>query len=89
MIGLVLVRDAGLTSVIINTPNRKAGKMAKYRVQQKATVWCEVSPMIEAASEAEAIEKAQALFEKGDYTEVHEAFVFEKEYWTMAQEVSA
>jgi hypothetical protein len=89
MIGLVLVRDAGLTSVITNTPNRKAGQMAQYRVQRKATVWAETTKMIEASSEAEAIEKAEAMFESGDYNEVHESWDWEKSYWTMAQKASA
>jgi hypothetical protein len=89
MIGLVLVRDAGLTSVITNTPNRKAGQMAQYRVQRKATVWAETTKMIEASSEAEAIEKAEAMFESGDYDEVHESWDWEKSYWTMAQKASA
>jgi hypothetical protein len=89
MIGLVLVRDAGLTSVITNTPNRRAGQMAQYRVQRKATVWAETTKMIEASSEAEAIEKAEAMFESGDYDEVHESWDWEKSYWTMAQKASA
>jgi hypothetical protein len=89
MIGLVLVRDAGLTSVITNTPNRKAGQMAQYRVQRKATVWAETSKMIEASSEAEAIKKAEAMFESGDYDEVHESWDWDKSYWTQVQEASA
>ena len=89
MIGLVLVRDAGLTSVIANTPNRKAGQMAQYRVQRKATVWAETSKMIEASSEAEAIQKAEAMFESGNYEQVHESWDWEKSYWTMVQEASA
>ncbi len=89
MIGLVLVRDAGLTSVITNTPNRKAGQMAQYRVQRKATVWAETSKMIEASSEAEAIQKAEAMFESGNYDEVHESWDWDKSYWTQVQEASA
>lgn len=89
MISLVLVRDAGLTSVITNTPNRKAGQMAQYRVQRKATVWAETSKMIEASSEAEAIQKAEAMFESGNYDEVHESWDWEKSYWTQVQEASA
>jgi len=78
MIGLVLVRDAGLTSVITNTPNKR-----------KATVWAETSKMIEASSEAEAIKKAEAMFESGDYDEVHESWDWDKSYWTQVQEASA
>ena len=89
MIGLVLVRDAGLTSVITNTPNRKAGQMAQYRVQRKATVWAETSKMIEASSEAEAIQKAEAMFESGNYEQVHESWDWDKSYWTQVQEASA
>lgn len=85
----MLVRDAGLTSVITNTPNRKAGQMAQYRVQRKATVWAETSKMIEASSEAEAIQKAEAMFESGNYDEVHESWDWDKSYWTQVQEASA
>ncbi len=63
--------------------------MAQYRVQRKATVWAETSKMIEASSEAEAIQKAEAMFESGNYDEVHESWDWEKSYWTQVQEASA
>lgn len=63
--------------------------MAQYRVQRKATVWAETSKMIEASSEAEAIQKAEAMFESGNYDEVHESWDWDKSYWTQVQEASA
>jgi len=63
--------------------------MAQYRVQRKATVWAETSKMIEASNEAEAIKKAEAMFESGNYDEVHESWDWDKSYWTQVQEASA
>jgi hypothetical protein len=45
--------------------------------------------MIEASSEAEAIKKAEAMFESGNYDEVHESWDWDKSYWTQVQEASA
>jgi hypothetical protein len=56
------------------------GKMEKYIVQQKASLWYETT--IEATSEEEAIELASEIIMKDKGIAVDGSFIWEDEFWT-------
>jgi hypothetical protein len=51
----------------------------KYRIQQKASVWIEVS--VEAENLIEAVQLAEQEIEEGHFKEDPASFTLEDEYW--------